>query len=149
MEPLETLLAIEALKQLKAAYCRLVDAQDWSGFGALFAPEAVLVPPGSVGTVEPASIQGSDSIAAWVAGKLDGAMSVHQAFLPEIELDSPSSAKGIWAMEDRVEWKDRRLHGFGHYHERYILTESGWRISSLELVRTRFSICTRSSPRPA
>ncbi len=142
MDNLETLLVIEALKRLKASYCRLVDAQDWPAFAALFAPQAILVPSGSTSEAEP--VQGADAIASWVAGKLDGAVSIHQAFLPEIDLHSADSASGIWAMEDRVEWQDRTLHGFGHYHEHYVRTDSGWLIQSTKLVRTRSVLRTRS-----
>jgi hypothetical protein len=142
MDTLETLLAIEALKRLKARYCRLVDAKDWPAFTGLFAPQAVLVPSGSTGQADP--IQGAGAIAAWVAGKLDGAVSIHQAFLPEIDLHAADSASATWAMEDRVEWQDRSLHGFGHYHEHYVLTASGWLIQSTKLVRTRCILQTRS-----
>lgn len=141
MDDLETLLAIEALKRLKARYCRLVDAQDWPAFADLFAPDAILTPSGSTSEADP--VQGSGAIASWVAGKLDGALSIHQAFLPEIDLHLPESASAIWAMEDRVEWQDRTLHGFGHYHEQYVLTASGWLIQSTRLVRSRCILNTR------
>lgn len=142
MGDLEQLMAIEALKKLKASYCRLVDGKDWAGFAALFAADAVLVPSGSAGGGEQ-RIEGAEAIAAWVAGKLDGASSVHLAFLPEITLVGPGLAQAVWAMEDRVEWADRSLHGFGHYHEKYGLTAGGWRILETRLVRTRFRWSTR------
>jgi SnoaL-like domain len=38
----EQLLAIEAIKQLKARYFRCLDTKDWAGFLAVFAPDAVI-----------------------------------------------------------------------------------------------------------
>ncbi|WP_242423801.1 nuclear transport factor 2 family protein, partial [Frankia sp. EI5c] len=56
----------------------------------------------------------------------------------EITLTSPSSATGIWAMEDRVRFPDgTELLGFGHYHETYAKVGGAWRISRQKLTRLR------------
>jgi 3-phenylpropionate/cinnamic acid dioxygenase small subunit len=42
MEPeVRQLFDLEEIKQLKARYCRLVDAKEWAGFRTLFADDAV------------------------------------------------------------------------------------------------------------
>jgi SnoaL-like domain len=41
MNDLQRLLAIEAIKNLKARYFRSVDTKDWDGFKAVFAPDAL------------------------------------------------------------------------------------------------------------
>lgn len=59
-----------------------------------------------------------------------------KARLPEIELTSPTTATGIWALHDIVIWPTGlRLDGHGHYHETYAKTDAGWRISTSRLTR--------------
>ena len=66
---------------------------------------------------------------------------VHHAHTPEIELTSPITAKGIWAMEDLLWWQNgdvlEHLRGFGHYHETYRKIEDRWFIQSRVLTRLR------------
>ena len=42
MDAIETLLAIEAIKQLKARYFYTLDTKQWHDYGALFAADAVI-----------------------------------------------------------------------------------------------------------
>lgn len=147
MRSIDILVATEEVKQLKARYCRTVDTHDWAGYAAVFTPDAVLYPSASAaesGSADVSSKRGVEAIVAWVREALDSAHSVHQVFMPEIELTSPSTATGIWAMEDRVEWPDRVLHGFGHYSETYRRTEAGWRLASTKLTRLSFTIAGRT-----
>jgi hypothetical protein len=61
--------------------------------------------------------------------------------MPEIEITSPTTARGVWAMEDMLRWPDgRELHGYGHYHETYERTDDGWRIKTLTLTRLRTDV---------
>jgi hypothetical protein len=58
--------------------------------------------------------------------------------MPEIELLSPTEARGIWAMFDYVEFKPLRgIRGYGHYHEEYRKSGGKWHISMLKLTRLR------------
>jgi hypothetical protein len=58
--------------------------------------------------------------------------------MPEIELTSATTAKGIWAMQDLLRWPDgRELSGYGHYHETYQRVDGAWRIKTLKLTRLR------------
>lgn len=61
---------------------------------------------------------------------------MHQVHSPIIELDSPNSAKVIWAMEDIVKMPGFHLEGRGHYRETYVIEDGRWRIASLHLTRT-------------
>jgi hypothetical protein len=61
--------------------------------------------------------------------------------MPEIELTSPTTANGIWAMEDMLRWPDgRELHGYGHYTETYAKIGNHWRIRTLVLTRLRLDM---------
>ena len=147
MQLIDTLIAIEEIKQVKARYCRTVDTQDWPGYASVFTADAVLHPSSSAaesGGGDMSSKRGVEAIVAWVSGALQNAHSVHHVLMPEIELTSPTTATGIWAMEDRVEWPDRVLRGFGHYSETYRRIEQGWRIASTTLTRLRCSIDART-----
>lgn len=135
----EELSALEAIKQLKARYCRLVDTKDWDGYAALFAENASLkvygVAPASGGDPELIAESRSAAEIRRNVEQINDAMTVHHCHAPEITLTSQTCAQGIWAMEDIVAYPGRRYHGFGHYHETYVLHEGDWKIASLRLTR--------------
>jgi hypothetical protein len=61
--------------------------------------------------------------------------------MPEIELTSPTTATGIWALNDIVIWPDgTRLTGYGHYHETYEKAAGDWKITSSKLTRLHADI---------
>lgn len=147
----DDLAAIEAIKQLKARYFRCMDLRDWSGYGATFLPDGVLEvesirKTGDDGTAISRREEGRDAIVAWVSGVLDGATTIHHGHMPEISILSPDSATGIWAMEDRVIWPERALHGWGHYHERYRLVDGRWYIAASRLTRLRVEVSPGTAP---
>jgi len=51
--------------------------------------------------------------------------------VPEIELNSPTTAGGVWA-----------LHGYGHYDETYEKSGERWRVTSSTSTRLREDIAT-------
>ena len=63
---------------------------------------------------------------------------MHQVHAPEIELTSPTTARGIWALNDIVRLAPGlNLDGWGHYHETYEKIDGQWRITSSTLTRLR------------
>jgi uncharacterized protein (TIGR02246 family) len=137
----EQLLAIEEIKQLKARYFRCLDTKDWSGFEAVFAPQATVdyTPPG--GNSTDWSTSGRAKILAFVRQAIEPAVTVHHGHMAEIEVTSATTASAIFAMEDRIWWPEgsrrRALHGWGHYHETYEKPEGKWLIKTLRLTRLR------------
>ena len=127
----DALVEIEAIKQLKARYFRLMDCQLWDEWEQVFMPDATL----QWGPSEDQVMHGRDAIRAGVSGSLRGATTVHHGHMPEIELLSDDRARGIWAMFDRVDHPDYLLIGLGHYHEEYAREDGVWRIASLVLTR--------------
>jgi SnoaL-like domain len=115
------LLAIEAIKQLKARYCRYLDAKDW------------------------ALIRGADDFVAFTRrgiGRPTQA-TAHQVHAPEIELTSATTARGVWALQDVVRFGPGvTLVGYGHYHETYENVAGQWLIKSSTLTRLREDIVT-------
>jgi hypothetical protein len=146
--------AIEAIKQLKARYFRLMDTKQWAAYRQLFTDDMVFY---FESEDAPAATSG-DEFVAHVRSRLATAISVHQGHTPEIELTSADSARGIWAMSDWVDDPDqhRAFQGSGHYHEEYRRGGDGeWRISRLRLSRLRVDqvapssgAVSRSTPAP-
>jgi uncharacterized protein (TIGR02246 family) len=128
---------IEAVKQLKARYCRTLDTKDWDAMRQVFTDDVVMDTTGSGGGV----VTGADTFMAFLRDTLGDRVTVHHCHTPEITVTSPSTATGIWAMEDRIQWSDgRELLGFGHYHETYEKTGGAWRIKTSRLTRLRMDI---------
>jgi hypothetical protein len=138
----EKLMAIEEIKVLKARYFRYLDTKQWSAWEELFEPDILFDFPDDKPEFS-MPIQGRAKFVE-AARKLNlQATSIHHGHCPEIEIITPTTARGIWAMEDTILWSDdadvqfsfRKLRGWGHYHETYIKGNAGWRIASMKVVR--------------
>jgi SnoaL-like domain len=140
----EDLIAVEEIKALKARYFRCMDTKDWVGFADQFTPDAALDVSGEMGASANGLVRGRSEIAAFVRGAIDAVTTVHHGHMPEIEIISPTSATGVWAMEDMLRWPEgspiQTLHGYGHYHETYEKSGGRWRIASLKLTRLRVDV---------
>lgn len=147
-QDVERLLAIEAIKSLKARYCRCVDTHDWVGFRALFTDDASLFFPENYAA--PSSI---DAFMGGVEAALAGCVSIHHAGMAEIEVTSGTSATGIWAMTDRLFFAPdaagfgsaSEIEGAGHYHETYEKRDGRWLFKSVRLSRLKLDV--RMKPR--
>jgi len=123
---------IDQLKQLKARYFRTMDTKDWTAMREVFVHDVVMDTTASGGSL----ITGADNFMAFLELTLRDAITVHHGHMPEIELVSPSTARGIWALQDIIIWPDgARMHGYGHYHETYEKIDGRWRITSSTLTR--------------
>jgi uncharacterized protein (TIGR02246 family) len=143
VDAVERLDAIEQIKALKARYFRCMDTKDWGGFADQFAPDAVMDMSGEVPAGDGIT-RGNHAIAAFVRDAVDPVVTVHHGHMPEIEVTSLTTARGIWAMEDKLRWPDgapiRTLHGYGHYHETYEKIDGRWLIKTLTLTRLRLDV---------
>jgi hypothetical protein len=143
MSTADKLWAIEELKQLKARYFRLVDTKQWAKWGQLFTVDVVVDFSGDNPGQPP--IRGRDELTKTVTYLLGNCESLHHGHTPEIEILTPTTARGIWVMQDWLKWpKDapsplgyHTLVGWGHYHETYAKTAEGWQIKTLKLTRMR------------
>lgn len=140
MDAMQIIQAIEDIRSVKARYCRFLDTKDWDGFTSLFTADAVMDVQEDTGNPP---ITGVDAIVAQVRFAVDHAASSHQVHTPEITLNGPVTAHGVWAMQDRVVWQTGRspiagissITGYGQYHESYRLDEGVWKIAALRLSR--------------
>ncbi len=125
----------EAIKQLKARYFRLMDTKDWDGLAEVFTDDVEIDVTGEGGGV-------TTSVAEYMPflrGSIEDVITVHHGHMPEIEFTSATTAKGTWALEDQLWWPEggplKHMHGFGHYHENYEKTDTGWRIKTMTITR--------------
>lgn len=147
------LLSFEQIAQLKARYCRYIDTKQWDKLPSVFTQDCRFEGLGSA----PA---GAD-VAVFVKGvstRLGPTISVHHVHQPELVLTSSTTATGVWAMEDFVEWQDggavketpgsKGFRGYGHYEEQYRKEGNTWKISFLRLTRLRIDAVPANSPAP-
>ena len=134
----ESVASILEIQALKSRYFRFVDSKDWKQLAALFAPDATMQFEG----FQSAPMDLNASI-AFIGSALQNAVSVHHGHMPEIEILSSTSARGLWVMEDRIHWPKKKpnplgleyLHGLGHYHEDYVRPGDCWLIRRLKVTR--------------
>lgn len=119
------------LEQTKARYCRLMDTKDWVGLASLLTDDLVFdLTDGNPGA---APLVGREAALEAVRASVGDAVTVHQVHSPEFELDG-DEAHVIWAVQERVLWKNgTSLTAYGHYHDRFVRGERGWRIAKLRL----------------
>lgn len=132
---LQLLLAIEAIKSLKARYFRCMDCKDWAGLSDCFTEDLHADFRDGPGMLA----EGRDNYIKQIQEILKDASTVHHGHMPEIRVSSSDLATGIWAMEDIVEMPGMSLQGWGHYHEEYQRVDGEWKIAKIRLSRLRLS----------
>ena len=140
MPPQETaqhLYEIEQIKQTKARYFRFLDSKQWADWRTCFSDDLHFYleqDPKPVASL-------AEEFVAYVSKLLAETVTVHHGHMPEIELTSATTATGIWAMFDRVDWSktatpERTFQGYGHYLEEYEKQADGrWCIKRIRLTR--------------
>lgn len=133
---------IEEIKKLKARYFRALDSKDWELYRSVFAENVVVDLRRAGGDL----IHGINDFAAYVSS-LPIVQSVHQGHMPEIDLTGPTTATGVWALEDYNIWEDgTQNHGWGHYLETYEKQGAHWRIKTMALSYLRVERSLAAAP---
>ncbi len=124
----------EAIKELKARYFRLLDAQDWAGFRQCFTDDAWFDVQGRP------MVHGADAFVAEAENVTAGAKTLHHGHMPELTIDGANDAHGLWMLADYLEWppdpetRERRgMKGYWQYEETYRKVDDVWKIASLRL----------------
>jgi len=130
---------LEAIRQLKARYFRLMDTKQWDlwrecftfDISALYegAPRASDDMPQEVG------IEGREELVEGVRTLMTGAKSIHQGYMPEIELTSATTAHMELAMFDNVQLPTCNFKGWGHYHDDFVKEDGQWKLKKIYLTR--------------
>jgi hypothetical protein len=140
------LLAMEAIRNLKAAYFRCMDTKNWTEFGTLFTADATFdvrgaleMPRTEEDYASQPIIEGVSAITSMVRSGLTPLISVHHGHCPEITILSDASANAVWPMTDLLVFPDggplKMFRGYGYYHETYSRREDRWQIATLKLRR--------------
>lgn len=135
MDDLQTLLEIEAIKQLKYRYFRFLDLKQWDDMASLFVEDASAAYSGGK-----YAFDGRDEIMKFLTGALGrpSMLTAHHGHHPEIELTSQSAATGIWALWDTV--IDTQHHvtirGAAFYRDEYVKVDGAWHFQSTGYERT-------------
>lgn len=141
MDAAAQLVEVEAIKQLKARYCRLLDTKQWIPWRELLSDDFISDTSQSGGRV----VFGADAFGGFVRRIFDGPTrhTVHHLHAPEIEITSPTTASGVWALNDVVALMPMfTLIGYGHCHDTYVKADDHWRIASSTLTRLRQDLST-------
>jgi SnoaL-like domain len=128
---------VEAIKQVKARYFRLMDTKDWDGLAGVFTDDVEIDVTSEGGGVT----HSVEEYMPFLVNVLGDVTTVHHGHMPEIELTSPTTARAIWSFEDELWWPDgaplKYMHGYGHYHETYEKTSGRWRIKTMRISRLK------------
>jgi hypothetical protein len=148
LEDLQRLLAVEEIRKLKARFFRCLDTKDWDALSSVLSPdmEFNLTAVNSVrdpeqGTWNPPLTEkiyrGRDTVLELIRGALEKIYAVHSAYLPEIDILSDKTARGVWAMEDMLLTSSHQLvlHGYGYHHDTYERIDRTWLIKSTRITR--------------
>lgn len=131
---------IEDIAQLKARYCRLIDQKKWRELEEDFLSNASVEIAGAPGGADDTqSFSDAHSFIEGLRHLMGPLTSVHQVHAPEIELLNRTSARGTWAISDRLVFPKggplRSLQGWGIYHERYEKVGQDWCFAEIRLER--------------
>jgi hypothetical protein len=136
---------IEQIKQLKARYFRLMDQKRWDEWANIFAEDVTAVyfnapsdrPKDGLPELR---CNGRTELVGTVKEILSKGISMHHGHMPEIEITSPTTARGIWAMFDYLRLPNCIYKGYGHYEEDYVKEKDGWKIKTILLTRLHCDI---------
>lgn len=137
MDQLAELAAIEAIRQLKARYFRLMDQKDWDAWQDVFT-DAVRIDTSDGGVGDMGIMDGNATFRAFLEPMLHGVITTHHGHMSEITVTGTHTATGIWSMEDHLVFAGDTddLRGSGWYEDTYQLGDDGrWRISQMTLRR--------------
>ena len=120
MDPVERLVAIEEIKQLKARYQRALDMAQWDVFEQCLTEDFSVFEDGL-----DERIHGRDLVLQSVKMGFDlfqeqGGWK-HWVILPEIDVTSPTTATGLWTFA---------VPGIGNcwYEDRYAVEDGRWKV---------------------
>ncbi len=99
------------------------------------------------------NMAGRDNIGKSLGSRNSGDVQpIHQLLTHEIDIESPTTAKAVWAMGDLIFRGDsaipepgaddtlppfRTMRGWGHYHVTYVKIDGQWFIATRTQTRTR------------
>jgi ketosteroid isomerase-like protein len=118
---------IEAIRQLKYSYFRLLDTKRFDELGELLTEDAT-----SAFQSGELSQDGRAAIVRFLKESLadPGIVTMHTGHHPEIDPTGDSEATGTWYLEDlvMVPAADFEIHGTALYRDEYVKVDGTWKI---------------------
>jgi hypothetical protein len=131
---MDTAAELEAVRRLKYAYFRTLDLKEFDRLGELLTDDATASYEDGRTTLE-----GRTAIVQWLSEALGSAdiVTEHHGHHPEIDLESETTASGVWYLQDRVivASADLEIGGTAFYRDRYRKDEGEWRIAHTGYMR--------------
>ena len=121
--------AIEAIKQVKYAYFRLLDLKQFDELGELLTDRCTADYEDGRHHFE-----GREAIVRFLSESLADPriVSEHHGHHPEIDVHPDATATGVWYLQDRVliPAADLEIGGTAFYRDEYVVEKGRWLISS-------------------
>lgn len=131
---------IEAIRHVRERYCLFVDAKRWDDLEGILTSDFVAYSNNFVGaswSTEPVA-SSARQFRERVEKLTVGATTVHVCMMPDIRVESATTATGSWAMTDVVTHPTEpgmRFVGRGHYRDEYRFEDGVWRLAKATLTR--------------
>ncbi|MEZ5144885.1 MAG: nuclear transport factor 2 family protein [Acidimicrobiales bacterium] len=140
----EDLVELELIKRVKYRYLRCLDQKLWDDLDEVLTEDCVATYSGGKYRYE-----GRDAIVDFLRRNMgsEAMHSSHRVHQPEIDLTSPTTAVGVWALEDVVvmtDW-DLTVQGAAFYEDEYRKEDGRWRIAATGYKRTYEEVVPRAS----
>ena len=132
---LEQLSAFEDIRTLKHRYFRGIDTADMALLAELFTEDVAVDYRGGEYRVQ---LRGRAQMLDFLANAFHaGALAMHHGHMPELTLEWPDCARGLWYLEDVFIDLEAATHTFGSaiYLDEYRRESGTWRISRTEYDR--------------
>lgn len=127
---------LEAIKRVKYRYLRALDTKHWADFADTLTEDVVGDYGSSLGQEH--HFTNRNTLVEYMRTAMpENVITEHRVTHPEITVDG-DEASGIWYLQDRVivaEF-DFMLIGAAFYHDEYVKTPDGWKISKTGYKRT-------------
>jgi hypothetical protein len=144
MDDLSRLVAIDDICRLKYRYLRCLDQKLWDELEGCFTADAVA--EYSAGHYH---FEGRDAIMGFLRESMGSEkfLSSHRCHHPEIDVTGPTTATGVWALEDTVVHQEYgvTIQGAAFYNDDYVVLDGAWRIARTGYRRTYEELFPRAS----
>lgn len=127
---------LEAIKRVKYRYLRALDTKHWADFADTLTEDVIGDYGSSLG--EEHHFTNRNTLVEYMRNAMpENVITEHRVTHPEITIDG-DEASGIWYLQDRVIVADFdfMLIGAAFYHDEYVKTPDGWKISKTGYKRT-------------
>jgi hypothetical protein len=152
METLEKLIAIEAIKNVKARYWYYMDTKNWAELEKVFTRDAIWdarherdfalgvprepLPPvqEAIAAGDPTVTVGAHEVVEFMRSNVEHWVTFHVGGAPIIDVLDADNATAIWPIYDYLD-PGSPFRGYAHYYESYRRENGEWLISSILLTR--------------